>query len=507
MLGNHDVLVRRAEIRVVAPDGESATEALHAAEPAWRAALQSLSDALGDEVVILRDLDLRMALRTDGDRVPRSQLQRHIESWIGRRIVEARTHVAAHITPETAWFPNEAACVAAYLQALAEGRAGTWPFTSLRSLGSSVPEVLSQYLVREHLVLGGLLAELARASGPANLLDVIPQALARSIVQRWAPQSEAQALDPDALPRDVRLRLGSFASERKSNDDPRGRLRLLAQLLSDWPPARALSVSEACLDTLAGRRPEADTLSSTAGGLIAWSVLLEASGIGEGLWRAYSDERARTAARLVIGCALGNVASRAPDPILMVWAGEAVGARLNMHALLAEASPEPLHSASLLEARRRGWLDGILQVFALGDQFAVQGSMGICVDTVLAASTHDAVQPAVSAYVRRAGTAPGEVEPLPDAPRSALDAIHEVDVSWLPEDWRSAARCAASVLRCALLHEWRLRLPALRGWQATVDRAVEPYAVSLKTRDVRPVPASLHGEHRVGGRLLRVFAG
>src|SRR5580692_11147175 len=125
--------VRRATLHALAPDAADALLVLHAAERVLHRALEVAAASAGEEVVVLRRVDLRFSVGLYGTSLHvDAPMERALHGAIQSRIARARARASGPVvTPETAWFPSEASAIAELLAAHVEGRASAWPYGSL----------------------------------------------------------------------------------------------------------------------------------------------------------------------------------------------------------------------------------------------------------------------------------------------------------------------------------------------------------------------------------------
>jgi hypothetical protein len=569
--------VRRATLHAVALDAGDSLLVLHAAESVLHRALEGAASALGEEVLVLRRVDLRFRVELGSGPIE-SQLGVHMREAIRRRILDARpSSTQPIITEHAAWFPSEASAVAELLAAQSEGRAAAWPYRSLTSWGVTPSDVLRNCLARGRGLLGDVLAAAARLIHAERFWPNVSEDLARAIVAAWTEGAGGPWLAASALPDDVRAVLAAKVAAA-ADAPPAGReLVTLANLFALWPPARDLQIPSLELQRLAGRpddrtaalalegvlramgkeallgRIPADAIStvlellrrprelgatedatwrgllergvpieelrhatgtasagrlvSVAGGLAAWAALFQAEGLFEEIADAYPDVRTRRAVLWAVGRALDDARIGAADAMLLLWAGEDPTSTIEPGPALAGADPEPLHRCAMRVAAARGKLESPLEAAPLADFVTLTSASGICVDAILAADVHDAIPHLVRRLNGRTGGAAPPIHVVERMRGDASDALLEVDVPSLPEDWRVAVRAFASLGRSVLLERWRAHVHDLRRWPAIIEIGTG-LTIELQRADVSRVYGGtwLRMETRLGSRSAAVRA-
>lgn len=486
---------QRASVRIV-----RATACIRAPDPApiapivqraLTAALEDVGARWPSEWLFVRRVALDLRVRATAPELDVRSVARAIAGAIAGRIDRIRPAAAAAgaahgvegvIAEEVAWFPSEGAARGALLRALLCGRARGWPYAAMRWAAT-----LDDVAGWSTLELGDALAH---AVGHATAAVPIPEPAARAWLARWLAPAGA-TLELAALPAEVRARV--LAAAMPGDPDDAARARALAHLFAAWPPAREACVDPRELDRLARRagaaRP-APAASSRAGGLAAWAILLQRSGLGAALWGGLGDERAARAARWAVGRALEAADVGDGDPILRLWAGERPGGAPLARAAFAELDPAPLHAGALRFAGARGWLAGELVLAPLGDGAALMAD-DLCVDHA-PGGVEEALPALVRRFAARLGRPPAGVTVEARLPASTADALAEVDVMALPDPWRAAARAAASIARRLAREAWRIGPRELRGWPARVRDGC-PLTIELPRARAARLPIDLTG--------------
>lgn len=487
-LSKPDVLVRRVTLHAVADDASAALAVLHAAEDAIAPALEPIARAVGDEVLVLRRVDLRFAIDLDGGPAPLgAMIEGAMASAIRARIERARRDRSGPVvTEEWAFFPDEEHAVAAYLDAIARGAEGAFPYRLFTSWGASWPDVIASSLARGRAFLAGVLARVT--SDPEAIVARVPEAAARAIVAAWTSGGSDRALDPEALPSDVREAIAEAASIGARSSPAHRDLLALARLFERWPPARDLDVPRRALDPLIRARAgeergasegddrarersgaeRAPRLVSAAGGLLAWRSLLDHAGLSAAIDASYPVTRERRAVWWALGRALEDPSLSGADPLLLLWSGEAPGATVDPSFAIRDLDPEPLHRLALRAAKDLGQLDGALDVMKVGDVAAAM-SGEICVDAERADDLHDAVPALVRRFSERVGKAPTSVHVGDRLSDDALSTWLDIDAPSVSDLLRPALRAIASVARVLLYKRWRARVSDARRWPAIIS--------------------------------------
>jgi hypothetical protein len=514
-----EVRVHHASVEVEADDAASAIATVRAAERALPAALDGLADDLGDEVLVIRSLELAASVLVSGHAVAAHELRRALRDHLRERIDDARRAATAARGPDYAWYPSEAEAIADYLGALHRGEGGRWPYRALAGYGADFAAVLRDCLARGAALAGDVLAALARAELGGALASRVDAALAAALVAAWAsaPAPGGEATDWRAFPAEVRARvaaraLADLAGAASGAAPDVRRLLALAHLFAAWPPARALRFAARDLIAASAPAPEGAAASeaaatrrvSRAGGLVFWARVLADIGLERALVEAYAEERVRRAARWALGRGLESASCEPRDPLLLAWSGEEPGAAAFPSLVLERADPEPLHAAALRAAAELGYLEAPLRAVPFGGGVAAMGAQGLVADWLPgAADLHDAVSELVQRYAARAGCPPAAVEVEERLATADLDAIAEIDAPAVPDRWRPALWAAASLVRAAAAERWRVRQADARGWPAIV---VGDEGVEIPRRHVEAIAAGawLTPWPPLGGRAWRI---
>ena len=515
-----EVRVLEASVEVEADDVTSAVATVRAAERALPSALDGLADDLGDEVLIIRSLQLAASVVVGRSGVTAHELRRALRDHLRERIEDARRAATAARGPDFAWYPSEAEAIADYLGALHRGEGGRWPHRALAGYGGDFAAALRGCLARGMALAGDVLAALARADLGAALGGRVDAALAEALVAVWAPGLAAadDAADFRAFPAEVRARVAARAladlagagGAAGARPDVR-RLLALAHLFAEWPPARALRFAARDLLAAAAPVPEgaaeeeaAPRRVSRAGGLVFWARVLADVGLDRAVTSAYAEERVRRAARWALGRGLESASCEPRDPLLLAWSGEEPGAAAFPALVLERADPEPLHAAAVRAAVQLGFLEAPLRAVPFGGGVAALGAGGLVADWLPGTpDPHDAVPELVQRYTARAGRPPAAVEVEERLATADLDAIAEIDAPAVPDRWRPALRTAASLVRAAAAERWRVRHADARGWPAVV---VGDQAVEVPRRHVEAIAGGtwLTPPPPLGGRSWRI---
>lgn len=489
--------VGRARMVVRAPDPGAVVPS---AQKVLADALEEVAEAWPTAWIFVRRMELALRARGASSAVDERSLVRSIVQGLQRRIDAMRQGLTtgAEVGDEVVWFPDEGSARGALLGRLLRGQGLDWPYSSM-GWAKSLDDVASWPTPE----LGDALAHaIGHAAEPVR----VPEATARAWSDRWLA-SGTPTIDLARLPDEVRERLAGGGD--LGDVDDVARLRTLARLFAEWPPAREAHIDPRQLDELAGQTPDERpprTLPSRAGGLVAWEALLTLTGVGDALWSSMPDERARRAARWVVARALeaGDVGDG--DPILRLWSGQPLDGPPLARWVLDEIDPEPLHAAAIRVAAARGWLDAELVLARLGDDTVAVAGGDLCVDT-LPAPPDDALPAIVRRFAARAGRPPVAVAIAARLDDVAVDAVAEVDVMALPDRWRSAARAVASVARRIAAETWHVDLRALRKWPARIEVG-DPIVLEIPSSRAERLPldlastvSALHGA-RIAVRLV-----
>ncbi|MGE0784442.1 MAG: hypothetical protein AB7S26_02050 [Sandaracinaceae bacterium] len=439
-VGSLDVVVR-------GPDAAPAIRARDALEDAVRDALERVDRELGEEILVLRAIDLSLRARTSG-RAPldwNAELRRVVYAEVARAVHAARDSAQIHpagIQHDHARFASEGVY---WMEAtLTEATSpDAWPFR-----GTVGPRAWERLAGRSRIAIGDALAHLARRTlearggdatpspdAVARVAEVLSRLDAHRMLERWiASGVQAGAPDLDEVVPDAAW-AEALVREARSRTAPPRALAAIAILLARWPAARRATVRHAgprIAGATEGWRTEAAGLLLIA--RLAPSALAA-------LDAAYPNPRARGAARWAVARSLAHAQVSSVDPVVLLFAGERPNARLDERAL-HDVDPEPLHRAALADLP-----DATLRLWRSGD-ITYAMSQDRCVDAVV---SHDALTSLVRGYTERRGSAPGSVLELAEPPSEDVDRVMEVDVPGLPERWRAAVRALASRVRAELL--------------------------------------------------------
>lgn len=474
-----DVWVRRLKLAVRATDAESGVQALRDAEQLLPSVLEQLGAAVGEGVVVLRRVEVRLLVRSLGVPLAASQLERALLSRLLSLVEEARQGTSPSST--AAWYHSEAQAMAAYLGALSRGGEPSWPFSAFRHWGTDLNRVYDRCLTRGALFVADVLTELvshelgvSRSSSPAGVwLGALSPETAAKLLS--ALQSGRPALDLADLPEHIGQTIDELVAALPAPlSEAHRELVQLGALFAAWPGARAYSVRWSRAEPRERRSPQREARRSSAGGLVFWEIALQQLNVN--VTQSYAP-RASKAVRWAVGRTLEAASLPPRDPLLLVFSGEQPGTMPNLEAVLTEADPEPLHALALSLASRLGFLGGDLRIVPLGEEQVLVGPHRIAVDSVVAVDGHDALPLLVRNLARRANSVARavKVEQTLDAP--TLDAIAEVDAAFASSGWTAALRALASVLRAWLQTEFRAELRATRQWRATwrEDDIIELY--------------------------------
>jgi len=519
-----DVRVHVADLGVIADDAPGAIAFLRTAERALPAALDGLADELGEEVLVVRRIELREEVLLSRTRASFEDVRRALRSHLGRLLEEARERAvsAAGTSPDgpapgavsqardaVVWYPSEAALIGRHLEAAARGALDAWPARLFADdYGRTWTEALRHVLGRGVALAGDVLASIARL-GLGPTLAQIDQALAVELVALWtaAAADREQAMwasFPDEVRARVLVTVRADLALAAGETTIQAPLVVLAHLFAVWPPARVQGFARRELgDLAASAGPAAPAPSSTpgggdaagarqariaarAGGLVFWARIAGEAGFEQALADAYREERERRAVRWALGRALEVGGLDVRDPLLLVWSGEDASAPASPSQILAGADPAGLHALATRIAAAGGHLASTLRVAPFSGGVIVLADRGVVVDALDERDPHEAVAAIASGFARRAGRPPAGIEVLDRLPGADLDAVLEIDVPSLPEAWRRATWTAASALRARAVDRWRLRMADARGWPATL---VGGDAVVLVRRNVDAIAA------------------
>jgi hypothetical protein len=454
-----DVRVKRIRLAIHATDAAIGVEALREAEALLPEILEGLAAGLGDELLVLKKVEVGLLLQKLGSSAIGPALRNRLDSVLASVVSAARNQATP--TSNAAWYPSEAHAMAAYLGALAHGGAAEWPFSAFADWGATSARAFDTCLTRGAGFLADVIAEIARDD--LSILDSLPESgvsAALGLLELGAGP-HAELLDIWELPNDVGLEL--LNTTPRDGSRAHGLLALLASLFRRWPPARGLRISVAEFETrLARTSPE--RRPSSAGGLVFWAEMLRMLGLEPDA--TYSERRVASAVRWGIARALETASVQPRDPLLLAFTGEVTDLVPAFEHTLRDADPEPLHGLAMAFAARKGYLDGELRVVPLGDERAAVTKHGIVLDSCVSDDAHAAVPQFVQNLVRRANGVSPVVEVVDALDSRTLDWITEVDAVFAPEAWRPALRAFTSVLRHWLMAEFGAELRVARGWRA-----------------------------------------
>jgi hypothetical protein len=511
--------VRRATLHAIAPDTPSALSILHIAESALPRALEAAASSVGEEMLVIRRIELAFAVQLEGHSAPsEGQLELSLRRSFTRALLAVRGGSDEPlVTPQVAWFPNEAVAVAEVVVAQAEGRGSAWPYSSLTQWGATPSDVLRTSLARGRPFLGDALGWIGRRLAADRLSALVPDDLASLIIPAWTDAGGTgggeRSIAASALPADLRTAIAAYVARAAGASPVQRDFATLAQLLALWPPARDSQISLDVIRELAtaerghlDRAVDADErktrvplqrLVSAAGGLLAWAVLFDREELSASIAAAYPLPRAERAVRWAVGRALEDPGVGNADPLLLLWAGEDPTTFTEPSRALAAADPEPLHRLAIAAAARRGLFAAPLEAAPFGDLVVLTGETGFCVDaipidrgpsagsheTAFPTSPHDAIPEIARKFARRSGAPPAGIRVSTQMRSEHADSLVEVDVPPLPEAWRIAVRAFASLARDVLRQRWRARMSDLRRWPGIVEIGPRT-AVELRRSDV-----------------------
>lgn len=514
---NHDVRVDRAEVLVVAADPASAISVIRTARDNLSAILARAARAVGEDVLVLRRVQMRFMVHDDGagglsDAVT-GALRRSLESRFASALNRARDRSADYrglIGEDVAWFPSEAAWVAAHLASLVDPSVPRWPFAGATvRLDATWDEILETTLSRGHVFTGDVLSALGLWVKPSRVADSVRTELADRLVAVFTSVVPSGPI-PEEVVRHAWSKVWFGVSPQASQDwthtlpEPIARLLVLMALLQEWPPLRetgieprqlGLSAKDGEHEMAHGAAQELlsdNALPSRCGGLVFWAWLFGQLQLDAALSAAWGNARTLRAVRWAIGRALEDPSSDPRDPLLMLWAGESPGARLSSRQVLERADPEPLKRLGLGFARDRRLLTGRLRVAPLGDGFVtLQGRT--LVDWHIATNTAPTPQEILAAYAARTGNRAPGVDFMERTSDADLDVVRLGDVPALPDSWRPAVACFVSALSELVRIDLGLTIRRWRRWAALVNAD----SITLRSGDVRSVK---QGTWLAGGR-------
>ncbi|MBX3249807.1 MAG: hypothetical protein KF901_21700 [Myxococcales bacterium] len=468
--------ISRLRVRSVAATGAEALAGQEALVRACQRAVEAVAPA--ESVVVLRRIDLSFVADVAGGA---PSLERDLELAIRDRLaavvddLRARAgHAAAFVANDGAWFASVGVFHAEELRACA--RPAAWPFDArpadvlwaeLATIERSEAATALAHLARE-----GAVTEAHDRPGEVPLLGVpAPSAgKMRELLRRWLVDGR-----PLGCP-DVSDELKRELWRALPREDEASVLARTALLFARWPPSRDLPIVREVVE-----RPPPTHVSSRERTIRteATGLLVMASWYGAELERLvadYAEERARRGFLLALGVALEDPRLRLDDPVLALFAGERPRPAGLPLGLLDALDPEPGHAATLREVFAEAEVS--VSIASLGDAAQVF-TEGVLVDEVASSSAHDAVDAVAARLCRWLGRAPTEITVLDRCPEVVIDRWTEVDGPRLPERWRPAARCAASLLATRWEREQGSTLRALRGRGGHLRETREGFSLAL----------------------------
>jgi hypothetical protein len=486
--------VRRVFVRITADDRKSAGDCSSAVRAAITRVLDDAAHDLGDEVVVIRHMDVALDA-TAAFAANSHELEHALRKPILARLLDARGRSA-----DRAYFSSRSAAVAAYLAALASGGAVSWEFAVLGLSGRSWDDTLRSCANEGAAFLGDTLAALSSLVSPTKIASLTSPELAARGVAIWSTL-DADALQPDRLPWEVRKAVLDAASPARGGASPHARaLSALAVLFAKWPPARGLKIDPQALVVEAASA--VPIRRSLAGGLVVWTRLFAREGLDDILSLPGTAERTRRAIRWAVGRALEDPALDPNDPMLAWWSGEAVDARLSPDPLLATVDGDALHERALVRACERFGASGI-RIISFGTGVAAL-SGGLVIDSILDSSDPHALVERVAHRMARIGRPPGNIEVPHAAESEDIGTVADVDFPRAPDGLRPALRTFCSLARRVLLERASVHVRDLHKLPATL---VGDGVVELRRNDLVKLPPELHfadGEHVDGARTFRV---
>ena len=506
--------VEHWRLHVAGSDGNVAHQGRDALHDAVATALERVSKSLGEEVVLLRRVEIswRVALSAEERPTIAALLAPRIEKLVANQVASARAAGRAHgsyswIAEDGAWFANQAIHAA---ECLLTVQGNPW-WTGLPAARGAA---LHSWSSRDDAadVLAHLVRRACAASGASATPAVIVGFLSRSVEPEalvvldpgvWIDEHSAR------LPSEVEAMVRPFleyARPASADEQALARVVALGRLYELWPPFRSAS-SAAAPSRDRVRSDDAD-VSSPGGwsatsvlGLLYWADLLERSELGSALRSGFNDPRAERFARLALALALEDARTPLTDPLLRLFASEAPEAALWL-APGADLSAEPMLRVALMAASRHA-PSLAMQLVQLGDEWHAFAG-GLPFDSGVGRAT-DAVHRIVATARSVLGRAPEEVRILSEAPPRLVSLAAEVDVPRLEERWRGAARALAAHL-FALAREEGVDPMRLRNQGARVAVSEEG-AVVAPSAPVEPALAMLLAQGRgtrVGRTLVRI---
>ena len=134
--GAAEVRVGALHIAVRASHAECGLQVLNAAEQALPRVLAQLGQALGDEVLVLHKVEIRLLARSAGEAGLEQGLEQRLRSRLEILIEDAREQRGSRSIS----YPSRAHALAAYLGALTQGQASAWPFTAFHAWGAGASQ-------------------------------------------------------------------------------------------------------------------------------------------------------------------------------------------------------------------------------------------------------------------------------------------------------------------------------------------------------------------------------
>lgn len=499
-----DVLIGRAEVVAAAHDPSSAVPVVRAATDVLHSVVErSVSDVSG-ELLVLRRVALRFALRFGPDADLRSTVRRALLRALraqvegARRAARSSTEPDGTITEELAWFPSDAAATAAYLRSLVDRSVPAWPFRLQAKLGSTWEEVLLASLERGRVYVGDVLAGISGWAQPPVLLEQVSAELALRLVDAFCEPLPRHVAPPEVFLR-VRNTVRPIVRGPRDPVPHRGprdpvpdwlaRLVVLMCVLREWPPLREAGLDAQQLEELLEqletpeRQPEADApAASICGGLVLWAAFLQHLGFFREFAALYPDPQASGAVRWALARALEDPAADVRDPLLLLWSNESRGARLSPGLVLDRTDPAPLHRGATELARAHGLLSEPLLIAPFGEgTVAFRGR--VLLDWRLTTPPDRSLPELVHALVPETHRSGLEVRVLDRIPGVQLDVLNDVDVPALPDAWRPAVASLASVLFELARLQLGIDGRRIRRWPALVDED----AIRLHRKDAEPL--------------------
>lgn len=513
-----DVLIGRAEVVAASPDPSSAVPVVRAATDVVHSVVERSVRDVSGELLVLRRVDLRFALRFGPDVDLRSAVRQALSRSLRARVEDARragrnaTGPDGTITEDLAWFPSDAAATAAYLRSLVDPSVPGWPFRLQAKLGSNWDEVLLASLEQGRVYAGDVLAAVSLWAQPQVLLEQVSVDLASRLVDAFSesPRDHVHVVPPEVF---HRVRNAVRPIVRGLRDQMPGwlsRLVVLMRVLREWPPLREVGLDARQLEELVEQleAPERKVeepapAASTCGGLVLWAAFLQRLGFLRELAALYPDPQACGAVSWALARALEDPAADVRDPLLLLWSNESPGARLSPGLVLDRTDPAPLRRGAVALARAHGLLNGPLLVAPFGDGTAAfQGR--VLLDWRLTTPPDRSLPELVDALTPRTNGPGHEVRVFERVPDAQLDVLHDVDVPALPDAWRPAVASAASVLFDLAHLELGIDGRRIRGWPALVDED----AIRLHRKDAEPLrqmSSMIMDEVMLGERRFRVM--